>query len=430
MTRNLGQLYAVQHDRLDPRTLGKVLANSAVIAVAGIRHGCIVFANPAFVALFRAQQPLTDLPLADIVEDFGNDRLDVALAAAEHAPTHYFGLGQRGEQPPFDLELNLECVEPSGTPTVVAFAADVTDLHRSREQLTYLAYTDPLTGLANRALFADRLHQAMLHARRHGSVFAVLMLDLDGFKAVNDTYGHDVGDVALQLVGQRLQGSIRDGDTLARIGGDEFAVLLSQLADQQIAGRVAQRLIAALAQPLDFGAHPVSVGASIGIAVWQEHAGSIDALLAAADTAMYRAKRSGRNQFQWAVARSAKEIVAMSPLAWSTAHAIGIQVIDEQHAHLAELIERLSIDIREAIAPDAVAADMNELIRFATVSRIWKLMSCDPTFDTCSPLMLASSLRRIEPVAGLRIRSKFHLTASAVRSVPSWNFTPFRRRKT
>ncbi len=154
----------------------------------------------------------------------------------------------------------------NGEATVIAFALDVTEQHRSREQLAYLAYSDPLTGLANRALFADRLHQAVKSARRYDATFAVLMVDLDGFKAVNDTYGHEVGDIVLQVVGQRFQGCLRERDTLARIGGDEFAVLLPRLADHRSAAQGAQRMIDALAASLDFGAHPVAVGASIGIA--------------------------------------------------------------------------------------------------------------------------------------------------------------------
>jgi diguanylate cyclase (GGDEF)-like protein/hemerythrin-like metal-binding protein len=191
------------------------------------------------------------------------------------------------------------------------------------------------------------------------------MVDLDGFKAVNDTFGHETGDVALQLVGQRFQGSIRDGDTLARIGGDEFAVLLPQLMDQQAAALVAQRMIAALATPLDFGTHSLGIGTSIGIAVWSEHAQSGDALLAAADTAMYRAKRAGGNQFRWATRQFGEDITSLQPLAWGAAHAIGIQDIDDQHRHLVELIDRLSAALVDALDSDTIVARLNDLVRYA-----------------------------------------------------------------
>jgi diguanylate cyclase (GGDEF)-like protein len=312
--RSSGQ---TEPDRVDPRALGSVLVNSRAIALAALRHGQIVFANPAFLATFRATNALIGKPLADIVVDAGGDGLSEALVAAEHAPTRYHGAGKRGADPSFDLELSLECTMLDGESTIVAFAFDVTGQHRSRDQLANLAYNDSLTGLGNRALFADHLHHAVRHALRHPAVFAVLVMDLDGFKAINDTHGHQVGDVALQLAAQRFEHAIREGDTLARIGGDEFAVLLPRLLDQQVAGLVAQRLIGALAAPLELATHRVDLGTSVGIAAWPEHAGSADALLAAADTAMYRAKRAGRNQFRWATGRSAAEIVSLQPLAWS-----------------------------------------------------------------------------------------------------------------
>lgn len=244
--------HLVERDCVGSQSLGMLLLNSSAIAFAAIRGGRIVFCNAAFHTMFQADG-LIGVCLGDIVLDTDGDRLIEALAAAENAPTRYFGIGQRRDDAPFHLELYLAREVLDGEPIVIAFAWDITEQHRSREQLTYLAYTDPLTGLANHALFADRLHQAVLLARRHGMAFAVLMLDLDGFKAINDTYGHEMGDVALQLVGRRFQGCIREGDTFARIGGDEFAVLLTGLTDQQGPALVAQRMIDALAGPLDLG---------------------------------------------------------------------------------------------------------------------------------------------------------------------------------
>ena len=148
-------------ESVDPRTLGTMLVNSTVIALAEMRHGRIVFANPAFLAMFHADDSLAGFSLADIVVDAEDDRLVEALAAAEHAPIRYSGIGRRGNDPPFDLEMSLECTVLDGEPPIVVLAWDVTEQHHSREQLAYLAYTDSLTGLANRALFADRLHQAV-----------------------------------------------------------------------------------------------------------------------------------------------------------------------------------------------------------------------------------------------------------------------------
>lgn len=355
--------HLVERDCVGSQSLGMLLLNSSAIAFAAIRGGRIVFCNAAFHTMFQADG-LIGVCLGDIVLDTDGDRLIEALAAAENAPTRYFGIGQRRDDAPFHLELYLAREVLDGEPIVIAFAWDITEQHRSREQLTYLAYTDPLTGLANHALFADRLHQAVLLARRHGMAFAVLMLDLDGFKAINDTYGHEMGDVALQLVGRRFQGCIREGDTLARIGGDEFAVLLTGLTDQQGPALVAQRMIDALAGPLDLGTHCVGIGTSIGIAAWGEHAESVDALLAAADTAMYRAKRSRRHRYCWATRRSGADMLSLPPLAWSTAHAVGIKEIDDQHVHLAGLIDRLSAALRDGLDGDAIPSSLNELVSF------------------------------------------------------------------
>jgi diguanylate cyclase (GGDEF)-like protein/hemerythrin-like metal-binding protein len=355
----------VVSDRMDVRSLGTLLVNSTMIALAAIRQGRIVFANPAFHSLFHATGPLTGRALADIVDDTGEDRLSHAIQAAPCGSVGYAGSGRRGEEPPFDLELNFEHAELAGEPTVLAFASDVTQHARSRERLSYLAFSDVLTGLPNRALLADRLHQALLGARRYAMRFAVLMADLDGFKAVNDTYGHGAGDLVLQQVAQRFQSCVRESDTLARLGGDEFAVMLPQMDNTEVAALVALRMIRALDEPLDVDGHEIAIGTSIGIAAFPEHARSIQGLLAAADTALYAAKRAGKKGFQWANAHAGVEPLLTAPQTWSTAHSVGIQEIDEQHMHLAGLIDALSAALRDGAAAGAVTTALREMIDYA-----------------------------------------------------------------
>jgi diguanylate cyclase (GGDEF)-like protein/hemerythrin-like metal-binding protein len=352
-------------DRIDARSLGALLVNSSMIALAAVRHGRIVFANPAFQSLFHVKRPLAGCVLADIVGDTGDDRLSEALVAAARGPVGYSGRGHRGEQPSFDLELHLEYAEPGGEPTVLAFASDVTEQSRSKERLSYLAFSDVLTGLPNRALLADRLHQTLVTARRYAMRFAVLVADLDGFKAVNDTYGHDAGDIVLQQVARRFEGCIRDSDTLARLGGDEFAVVLPQMDDAEAAALVALRMIRALDEPLDLDGHAVVVGTSIGIATFPEHARSIHGLLVAADTALYAAKRAGKNGFRWATARAGAEPLLAAPTTWSVAHSVGILEIDDQHVHLAGLIDGLSAALRDGAAAGVVTAALDELVDYA-----------------------------------------------------------------
>lgn len=354
----------IADDQVDLRALGALLVNSGAIALAVIRHERIMFATPAFHAMFHASGSLAGIMLPDIVTDSGGERLADALTAAEHGATRFTGLGHRGGEPVFDLILDLELADLGGEPAVLAFASDVTEQYRSRERLTYLAFADVLTGLPNRASFTDRLHQMMLGSRRHAMRFAVLMADLDGFKGVNDTFGHAAGDVVLREVGQRFRGCIRDTDTLARLGGDEFAVILARTDNTEAAALVALRLIRTLEEPIHLGAQRVVVGTSIGIAVYPEHARSRDLLLRAADTALYRAKRMGRNTFQWAGSEADVEPPPVAPQIWTTAHSVGIREIDEQHAHLAGLIDRLAAALHDGAQREDIEERLSQTIDY------------------------------------------------------------------
>ncbi|WP_328459856.1 GGDEF domain-containing protein [Actinoplanes sp. NBC_00393] len=162
------------------------------------------------------------------------------------------------------------------------------------EDLRHQAFHDSLTGLANRPLLRDHLTQALARARR-GSPVAVLLIDLDGFKKVNDTYGHATGDQLLVAVAQRLRDAVRGADTAARLGGDEFAVLLDGMDSPRDAVLVAERLLASIQEPLTLSGIDLAPAASVGVAVWREHA-DIDALLHDADSAMYAAKAAGKGR--------------------------------------------------------------------------------------------------------------------------------------
>jgi diguanylate cyclase (GGDEF)-like protein len=169
----------------------------------------------------------------------------------------------------------------------------------SEARLAYLAQFDPLTGLPNRALLADRFSQMIVQAKRRGSPLAVLFIDLDQFKDVNDTLGHAGGDALLQQVALRLQGAVRTGDTVARISGDEFAIVLTDLVRPEDAALVAQKIIDGLGTPLDVDGREVFVTASVGIAAFPTDGIEAETLIGAADAAMYRAKQSGRNAYQF-----------------------------------------------------------------------------------------------------------------------------------
>ena len=171
-------------------------------------------------------------------------------------------------------------------------------LDQQRHQLEALATHDSLTGLPTRLLATDRLQMALSNAERAGHRVGLLFIDLDGFKAVNDAHGHEVGDLVLQEIALRLKAALRTGDTVARVGGDEFLVILHCLTDDSDAATaVARTLIVQVSRQIELAGHRIAAGASIGIALFPEHGRDMPTLRRLADAAMYQAKRSGKNRY-------------------------------------------------------------------------------------------------------------------------------------
>jgi diguanylate cyclase (GGDEF)-like protein/PAS domain S-box-containing protein len=195
-------------------------------------------------------------------------------------------------------DFELACTDLTGDPTVagvVLNGRDISERKALEEQLTHQAFHDPLTGLANRALFKDRVDQALVRASRRGSSVAVIFLDLDDFKTVNDSLGHHAGDRLLADVAERLQGALRTSDTIARLGGDEFAVLLEEADDSEVQ-RTAERAVTELRAPFAIEGQQVFVSASIGIALGSSGLNSAPDLLRGADMALYAAKSRGKGE--------------------------------------------------------------------------------------------------------------------------------------
>ena len=181
----------------------------------------------------------------------------------------------------------------------VAIFSDISERKAAQERIEYLAHHDALTGLPNRSLLADRVEQALAHAERNQSKLALLFLDLDRFKTINDSLGHPIGDALLREVTRRLLATVRDSDTVCRLGGDEFVVLAGDLADDDTAGTVAQKLLEVTLQPFEIEGHRLTVSVSIGIALHPADGDGFDILLKKADTAMYHAKDAGRNTYRF-----------------------------------------------------------------------------------------------------------------------------------
>ena len=191
---------------------------------------------------------------------------------------------------------------------------DITERKRMEEALAHQAAThDPLTGLSNRVLFEDHSQRALARARLNDEMFALLYLDLDRFKLINDTFGHAVGDSLLQQVAERLRGSVRESEMLTRSGGDEFMILLNGVRDPRVAAEVAERILGALGAPFRVKSKEVFISASIGIALFPHDSRSLVGLQRSADAAMYAAKRQGKNRFQ--MFTGAMKVVAKRRLA-------------------------------------------------------------------------------------------------------------------
>jgi diguanylate cyclase (GGDEF)-like protein/PAS domain S-box-containing protein len=177
---------------------------------------------------------------------------------------------------------------------------DITDRKHDEEIIKHMATHDLLTDLPSLSLARDRLSMAMAYVRRYGKMAGVMFIDLDGFKHINDTHGHDAGDLVLRKIAQSLQSCIRQTDTAARIGGDEFLLILTEVSSPEDASGVARKLLALLSEPISFDGWHANVGASIGISLYPADGKDTDALIKAADDAMYRVKRNGKNSFAFA----------------------------------------------------------------------------------------------------------------------------------
>ncbi|MCC5809222.1 MAG: diguanylate cyclase [Ectothiorhodospiraceae bacterium] len=187
------------------------------------------------------------------------------------------------------------------------------DASQSREvtrKMAYLAQHDPLTGLPNRALLTERLRLAISVGRRDGKQVALLFVDLDYFKRVNDSLGHAIGDQALSAIAERLSGCVRKSDTVCRLGGDEFVILLGDIDSPDDAAHIAEKMLAAITAPLSVSGHTLQISASVGISIHPDHGADADTIMQRADTAMYQTKADGRDGYRFFEAEMKRELAA------------------------------------------------------------------------------------------------------------------------
>ncbi len=225
--------------------------------------------------------------------------LDAARARASFRNLEHRTMSRSGSQV-WQLVSGVPIIDAEGH--LVGYrgtALDISERKQSEARISELATRDPLTNLPNRLLLSDRLARGIANVQREGSSLAVMFIDLDHFKRVNDTHGHEVGDGLLREVARRIGGLLRKGDTLARLGGDEFVVVLEGLKSAEDAGQVAQKIINLVSQPCEVGGHTLNTAASVGIAICPTDGTDATTLMRHADTAMYVAKSSGRRNYQF-----------------------------------------------------------------------------------------------------------------------------------
>ena len=345
------------------------LAKQGVLAVGILRGGRIAWASPALLVMFGLDAAAAeDKIFLDLVAVEDREVLALALERVSGAATPPIPFrARRADGTPFEGELAGVALDLPGGAGMAVAVRDVTEQHRAQARLSYLALRDPLTELPNRALFFDRLSQALVAARRNGGKFAVLVSDLDGFKEINDRYGHETGDALLQAAAKRLRAAVREGDTVARIGGDEFSALLTRASTPEDASVVAARMVRALDAPVVIAGRPCQVGISIGIARYPVNGKDMDELVAHADGAMYAAKRAGGKRVQFAQLRDADVTgpLRLPFFEWSGAHTLGVPLMDEQHKNLAAHINGLSQELKAGHDSEQLGKSLGRLIEAA-----------------------------------------------------------------
>ncbi|MBL4693523.1 MAG: diguanylate cyclase [Magnetovibrio sp.] len=307
------------------------LVNSALDFICVMKDGIVTYVNQAGMDLLKASyvdevigQSIENFVHDDYKDILGGDLHDL-ISDGELLPMRFIDISKN----PIDVELGIVILEDGDSPRYMIEARDITahnhavtalrhsienlerrvderthdlqaeivERRKVEQQLRHTASHDGLTDLPNRSLLLDRLDQATNRTHRDAKKYAVLFIDLDGFKPINDTLGHDIGDLVLKTVAKRLTSSVRETDTAARIGGDEFILLLTDLDNKESAALVAKKVLRELDKPMHFKDIEAKVGASIGIAFYPDDADTAEGVLKKADDAMYDVKGSGKNSY-------------------------------------------------------------------------------------------------------------------------------------
>ena len=269
------------------------------IVATGV-DGRVAYCNPGAERLLGCPAAAVvgqDLAALHVREGVLPERLAAGLEAVRQGRSHSFVFERRNGEGEVAVQARLSGISGrEGLAGHVLLLLDVTEQRRAEATIRRLAYYDVLTELPNRALFAERLHLEMAHSQRRQKSLALMLTDLDGFKEVNDTLGHAAGDAVLRQVAERLREGLRVSDTVARMGGDEFALVIPEVAGTEGAAAVARKVLAGFDAPVRVDGRELVVRLSLGVALYPDHGADMDGLMRQADAAMYRAKEQGRRE--------------------------------------------------------------------------------------------------------------------------------------
>lgn len=349
---------------IGPDFIGRALVESDAFAVGALEGTTLRFASAAFLALFGlpTDTVVDGIPFEQLV--LGSER--AAVLASLQAPgattvgAHFHAV--RPNHTTVELRLHGARVGLGGRRLLVVVLTDASEERRERESLSALAFVDTLTGLANRTLFLDRLRDALVETKREHRTLAVFFCDLDGFKGVNDTLGHDAGDAVLRAVAARLRATTRTADTVARLGGDEFGVVLPNAGTDETAALVAGRMLRAVGEPIAVSDTFTQVGLSVGIALFPRDGTDLDELISRADGAMYQSKRAGKNQFTFSRGAAGPAATRRELVSWPADHGLGVERMDAEHRALFARMTTLGELLKGAAEREPLTAAFEALV--------------------------------------------------------------------